>query len=40
MNNFINQYDDCINSNNLCSMKNQKVYKKYGKIIFNNRKND
>jgi len=40
MNNFITQYEDCINSNNLCSMKKQKVYKKYGKIIFNNRKND
>ena len=40
MNNLIAQYEDCINLNNLCSMKKQKVYKKYGKIIFNNRKND
>ena len=40
MNDFINQYDDCINSNDSCFMEKQKVYKKYGKIIFNNIKND
>ena len=40
MNDFINQYDDCINSNDSCFIEKQKVYKKYGKIIFNNSKND
>ena len=40
MNNFITQYDNCMNSNNSCYLKKQKVYKKYGKIIFSNKKND
>jgi|TARA_B110000027_G_scaffold74182_1_gene79154 hypothetical protein len=40
MNDFINQYDDCINLNDSCFMEKQKVYKKYGKIIFKNSKND
>ena len=40
MNNFITQYDNCKNSNNSCYLKKQKVYKKYGKIIFSNKKND
>jgi hypothetical protein len=40
MNDLITQYNFCIDSNVPCSKKKQKVYKKYGKIIFNNRMND
>ena len=40
MNDLIIRYSYCINSNDPCLLKKQKVYKKYGKIIFNNRIND
>ena len=40
MNDLLTQYNFCIDSNVPCSKKKQKVYKKYGKIIFNNRMND
>ena len=40
MDNFITRYNNCKNSNNSCYLKKQKVYEKYGKIIFSNRKND
>ena len=40
MNDLITQYNFCKDLNVPCSKKKQKVYKKYGKIIFNNRMND
>ena len=40
MNKFISQYDNCINNKELCSIEKQKIYKKYGKLIFKNRDND
>jgi len=40
MNNFISDYRDCVNLKDLCSIEKQKLYKKYGKLIFKNRNND
>ncbi|MDB9739017.1 hypothetical protein OAB10_01795 [Candidatus Pelagibacter sp.] len=33
-------YNDCLNLKEQCSLENQKIYKRYGKIIFNNRMHD
>tara|TARA_B100000780_G_C20723140_1_gene287407 strand:- start:259 stop:513 length:255 start_codon:yes stop_codon:yes gene_type:complete len=40
MEKFISQYDNCIHNKELCSIEKQKLYKKYGKLIFKNRDND
>ena len=40
MEKYIVEYNDCLNLKQQCSQKKQKIYKKYGKIIFNNRVND
>jgi len=40
MNKLITVYNDCISLKNSCNLEKQKVYRKYGKIIFNNRIND
>jgi len=40
MEGHISQYNKCLNSREDCSPGGQKVYMKYGKIIFNNRVND
>ena len=34
---FINQYNDCKNSKDVCDLNTERIYEKYGKIIFNNR---
>ena len=40
MNKLITVYNDCISLKSSCNLEKQKVYRKYGKIIFNNRIND
>ena len=40
MEGHISRYNKCLNSREDCSPEGQKVYMKYGKIIFNNRAND
>ena len=40
MEGHISRYNKCLNSREDCSSEGQKVYMKYGKIIFNNRAND
>ena len=40
MEGHISRYNKCLNSREDCNSKGQKVYMKYGKIIFNNRVND
>ena len=40
MKGHISRYNKCLNSREDCSPEGQKVYMKYGKIIFNNRVND
>ena len=37
MKRFINQYNDCKNSKDVCDLNTERIYEKYGKIIFNNR---
>ena len=37
MDNLISQYDNCKKMKNNCNLETQKIYKKYGKIIFKNR---
>ena len=37
MKRFITQYDDCKKSKDVCDLKMERIYKKYGKIIFKNR---
>ena len=38
MENFIDQYKECINLKKACDLEKQKIYQNYGKMIF--RKND
>ena len=38
MDKFITQYDKCMNLEYSCNLEKQKIYSKYGKKIFNNRK--
>jgi hypothetical protein len=40
MENFIVEYNNCLNLKEQCTLERQKIYIKYGKIIFNNRIND
>ena len=40
MNKLITVYNDCIDLKDSCNLEKQKVYRKYGKIIFNNKIND
>ena len=40
MNKLITVYNDCISLKSSCNLEKKKVYRKYGKIIFNNRIND
>ena len=40
MENFIVEYNNCLNLKEQCKLERQKIYIKYGKIIFNNRIND
>ena len=40
MEGHISRYNKCLNSREDCSLEGQKVYMKYGKIIFNNRVHD
>ena len=40
MEKFVLEYNDCLNLKEQCTLETQKIYIKYGKIIFNNRIND
>ena len=40
MEGHVSKYNECLNLRKKCSQKEQKVYTKYGKIIFKNRVND
>ena len=40
MEGHVSKYNECLNLKKKCSQKEQKVYTKYGKIIFKNRVND